>query len=354
MFLIRFDLLLIFRASNNSLQMTRRGIQITAISIFFLWMFLIRFETLGFEGAFSHTFLNLGLLVVLFNVHGKLLVNLYLESKKYLNFTLGSIALIAVYLIIRFTIIHPLLESTYPQNNGLGFVKYVFLVGVMSLLVVTFSTLIHLLENRYRKERTNQLLIQEHQAAQLQFLKAQINPHFLFNTLNNIYSLSIAQSVKTPQMVLQLSELLRYVIYESQNKKVSLSGELTQIAKYIDLFQLKHENPVNIRFEKEGLINGQTIEPMILIPLVENALKHCDFDTNTNAYARIRVKMNRDTLHFHTINSKNDNNQQKDEVGGVGLKNIQKRLELNYPDQHELVISDLSMTFEITLQLKLD
>ena len=111
---------------------------------------------------------------------------------------------------------------------------------------------------------------------------------------------------------------------------------------------------MHITFEKEGLINGQTIEPMILIPLVENALKHYDFDTNTNAYARIRVKMNRDTLHFHTINSKNDNNQQKDEVGGVGLKNIQKRLELNYPDQHELVISDLSMTFEITLQLKLD
>ena len=331
--------------------MTRRGIQITGISIFFLWMFLIRFEVLGLKGAFYHTLLNLGLLVALYNAHGKLLVNTFLESKRYGLFILGSIVLMAIYLSIRLTVINPFLESYYPENSILRNERVWIFLSVLSFLVITFSTLLHLLENRYKKERINQLLIQEQQAAQLQFLKAQINPHFLFNTLNNIYSLSIAQSTKTPQMVLQLSQLLRYVIYESQNKKVSLSGELTQIEKYIELFQLKHEKPVNIELEKEGTINGQNFEPMMLIPLVENALKHCDFDSNEKAYAKIKIRTEGDTIYFHTINSKNNSNQQKDEVGGIGLKNIKKRLELSYPDQHELVFDDLEETFEVRLRV---
>ncbi len=331
--------------------MARIGLHISVITMFFLWMFLVRVEQLGVEGAFFHTLLNLGILVMLFQVHGKLLVNTFLESKKYFRFVVGSMVLIAIYLIIRFNVINPLLQSYYTEDSTLGIGKLRYLIGFMSILVLTFSTLVHLLENRYKKERTNQLLIQEHQAAQLQFLKAQINPHFLFNTLHNIYSLSITRSPKTPQMVLQLSQLLRYVIYESQNKKVSLSAELLQIEKYIALFQLKNKQPVAIHLEKEGMINDQKIEPMILIPLVENALKHCDFETNENAYARIQVKMDGDTLHFYSINSKNDHDQQKDEIGGVGLTNIKKRLELNYPDQHEFVINNLEHSFEVRLRI---
>ena len=333
--------------------MARIGLHISVNILFFLWMFLVKVEVLGIKGAFFHTLLNWGMWVGLFYAHGKFLVNPFLESKKHGHFAIGSVVLIAIYLFIRFIIINPLLESVYPQNSILSTGRFHYLIVLMSILVLIFSTLTHLLVNRYKKERTNQLLIQEHQAAELQFLKAQINPHFLFNTLNNIYSLSIIQSPKTPQMVLQLSQLLRYVLYESQNKKVSLSGELTQIEKYIALFQLKNETPVTIQFEKEGPINGQKIEPMMLIPLVENALKHCDFDTNEKAYAKIQVQIVGDMLHFSTINSKNDNNQQKDDVGGVGLKNIRKRLALNYPNQHELVINNLEYAFEVRLKIKM-
>lgn len=331
--------------------MARIGLHISVIIIFFLWMFLVKVELLGMKGAFIHTLLNLGMLVALFQVHGKLLVNTFLESKKYIHFAIGSIVLIAIYLLLRLNVINPILESFYPQNNRMSSVRLRYLMGFLSILVLTFSTLVHLLENRFKKERNAQLLIQEHQAAELQFLKAQINPHFLFNTLNNIYSLSTIQSPKTPQMVLQLSQLLRYVIYESQNKKVSLAEELEQIEKYIALFQLKNEMPVNIQLEKEGNINGQNIEPMMLIPLVENALKHCDFDSNEKAFAKIKIHIEGDALHFYSLNSKNDNNQQKDEVGGVGLKNIKKRLALKYPDQHELVINNLSDSFEVRLKI---
>ena len=332
--------------------MARIGQHISVNLLFFLWMFLVKVELLGVKGAFLHTLLNWGMWMILFHAHGFFLVNPFFESKKYGHFVIGSMVLITIYLLIRFNVTDPLLASVYRVEDILRPERIRYSIIMMSFLVLIFSTLFHLLVNRYRKEKTNQLLIQEHQAAELQFLKAQINPHFLFNTLNNIYSLSIIQSPKTPQMVLQLSQLLRYVLYESQNKKVSLSGELTQIEKYIALFQLKNETPVNIQLEKEGIINGQKIEPMMLIPLVENALKHCDFDTNEKAYAKIVVQMVGDMLHFSTINSKNDANQQKDEVGGVGLKNIRKRLALNYPNQHELVINNLEYSFEVRLKIK--
>ena len=337
----------------NKKQMARIGQHISVNILFFLWMFLVKVEMLGVKGAFLHTSLNWGMWVVLFYAHGHFLVNPFFESKKYGHFAIGSMVLITIYLLIRFNVTDPLLASVYRVEDILRPERIRYSIIMMSFLVLIFSTLFHLLVNRYRKEKTNQLLIQEHQAAELQFLKAQINPHFLFNTLNNIYSLSIIQSPKTPQMVLQLSQLLRYVLYESQNKKVSLSGELTQIEKYIALFQLKNETPVNIQLEKEGSINGQKIEPMMLIPLVENALKHCDFDTNEKAYARIAIHTEGDTLHFSTINSKNDANQQKDEVGGVGLKNIRKRLALNYPNQHELVINNLEYAFEVRLKIRM-
>ena len=316
-----------------------------------MWMFLVKVEMLGIEGAFTHTLLNFGMWVALFYVHGRFLVNPFFESKKYLHFGIGSIVLIAFYSLIRFNVINPLLASFYPQYSKLSIENLRYSIVLMSILVLIVSTLFHLLINRYRKERKSQLLIQEHQAAQLQFLKAQINPHFLFNTLHNIYSLSIIQSTKTPQMVLQLSDLLRYVIYESQNKKVSLLRELRQIEKYIALFQLKNEHPVNIRLEKEGSIESQKIEPMILIPLVENIFKHCDFETNEKAFAKIQVQIKVDKLHFHTMNTKNDESQQKDKVGGVGLNNIRKRLALNYPNQHELIIKDWEDTFEVNLKI---
>ena len=331
--------------------MARIGVKISLIIVLFLLMFLVKMELMGMKGAFVHTFWNLGMLILLYNVHGKLLVNTFLESKKYVRFVFGSISLLVLYLIIRLTMINRFLESIISPNSNLDTGNIPFLLGIMAIAVMTLSTLAHLLENRYEKERTNQLLVQEHQAAQLQFLKAQINPHFLFNTLNNIYSLSITQSPKTPQMVLQLSELLRYVIYESQNRKVPLEGELSQIKKYISLFQLKNEHPHNIQFEKEGIIGGQNIEPMILIPLVENALKHCDFDTNEKAYSKIKVVTDGNSINFQTINSKNYHNQQKDEVGGVGLKNIKKRLELNYSNRHELVINNLEHSFEVNLKI---
>lgn len=333
--------------------MARRLLHILVVIILFFFSCFYKISLMDWQVAVSHSIVSIGMLMMVFYGHGKFLVNTFFEDKKYVHFAIGSIILFIVVFFFRKNIEIPLFPSYYnlpvfrtpngPSN----------LMGVVTFVVMVSSTLVHLLENRFDKEQKALEIIQEHQAAQLQFLKAQINPHFLFNTLNNIYSLSIIQSEKTPAMVLKLADLLRYVIYESQNEMVRLDGEITQIRKYIELFQMKSEGDLNIIFEVEGDINNQFIEPMIFIPLVENSFKHCDFDINNNAFTKIKLKVTSKQIEFSTINSKSDADQQKDKVGGVGLKNIRKRLSLNYEDQHELTIKENQDTFSVFLKMNL-
>jgi LytS/YehU family sensor histidine kinase len=195
-------------------------------------------------------------------------------------------------------------------------------------------------------------IIIEQREAQLQALRAQINPHFLFNTLNNIYSLAVVKSDKTAEMVLKLSNLLRYVIYDGKAEQVELKREIAHIQQFIELFQMRSQEPLNIEFNTSGTFNSVKIEPMILIPIVENCFKHCDFDSNEQAFVCIYLQLINGELHFKTVNSKDDRNQQKDRVGGVGLENIRKRLDLKYREKYALRIHNETDKFVVELDLK--
>ncbi|MBR9922109.1 MAG: hypothetical protein GYB31_14820 [Bacteroidetes bacterium] len=203
--------------------------------------------------------------------------------------------------------------------------------------ILLLSTFYRLIENRNQRERRFQAIREKQQTAQLQFLRSQINPHFLFNTLNNIYSLAVAGSKQTAPMVLQLSKLLRYVLYDSQREKVEMQREAEQLDKFIALFQMRSEEPLDIVFTRKGDLSGVEIEPMILIPLLENCFKHCDFDNNPDAFVRIKLEvLPADRWSFITENTFNPDDKQKDKTGGVGLVNIRQRLQLKYPRQFEL------------------
>jgi two-component system, LytTR family, sensor kinase len=152
-------------------------------------------------------------------------------------------------------------------------------------------------------------------------------------------------------MVLRLSNLLRYVIYDGKAEQVEVKREVEQIREYIELFQMRNEMPVDISFHATGNLDGRRLEPMILIPIVENCLKHCDFDTNEKAFARIELKADGDGLSFRTVNTRNEREVQKDMVGGVGLENIQKRLELKYPGRYRFSVKNLPDLFEVELNI---
>jgi len=228
-----------------------------------------------------------------------------------------------------------------------------FAALLTNLGFLSLSTVYQLIVNRFQSERRREQLENERNAAELQFLKSQINPHFLFNTLNNIYSLAVVRSERTAPMVLKLSEMLRYVIYESHKEQLDLNREVLALDRYIELFKMRCEEEPNIIFVKDGKFAGQLIEPMLLIPLVENCFKHADLLTNPKSYIQITIDLSKQILTFTTKNTYDRTDHQQDKTGGVGLQNIRRRLNLRYPHFHELRIDRAEDIFSVTLKIKL-
>ncbi|MCF8246877.1 MAG: histidine kinase [Saprospiraceae bacterium] len=281
------------------------------------------------------------------------LVNLFLEKKKYVPYIALANVMIWVTVPCRFYINkQSLLQSGVEPlslERGLLFGAVATGYGIVML-----STIYQVLINRYAAERKALAIINRQTEAELQFLRAQINPHFLFNTLNNIYSLAVVRSPKTADMVLKLSQLLRYVVYEKKGDLVPLEKEVEHIRHFIELFQMRNEEPQDIEFTAEGELNGVKIEPMILIPIVENCFKHCDFDTNPKAFVKMQLTVREGELTFNTANTKNDADQQKDRTGGVGLENIHRRLALQHPDDFQLETHDELGLFKVFFVLKVN
>ncbi|MCP4442647.1 MAG: hypothetical protein GY810_27390 [Aureispira sp.] len=327
------------------------GLHLSFWVVAWLIFVIIINNILSLQWAMYRSAVNVAVLSALFYLN-ILLVKLLFNKQHYLLYFIVVILSILTLTELRvaFNLIVPgdFYNLKLPENTRLRIFAYTSSFGV-----IVVSTLYQILQNR-AVEMQNQMALQNrYQEAQVQFLKAQINPHFLFNTLNNIYSLAVMKSDVAPEMILKLSELLRYVIYEGQAKQVILEQEILHIQKFIELFQMRSETPLNIILESTGDISNSYIEPMILIPIVENCFKHCDFDLNEKAFAHISIHVKDQKLVFKTLNSKNDLHQQKDKMGGVGLENIKQRLELRSPKKYELNTKNLPESFEVSLSIEL-
>jgi two-component system, LytTR family, sensor kinase len=198
------------------------------------------------------------------------------------------------------------------------------------------------------QEQENRELKKEKIRAELAFLQSQVNPHFLYNTLNYLYYLAYPASEKAAGAILKLSELMRYMLAGSQDGKVDLEQEVQYIENYIALFSMRFEENFFVTFDVSGEVTGKRIAPLLLIPFVENAFKHGVTDDPVRPVKiRIAVQDNRVAL---TVSNKK-NTSQKDANSGVGLVNVRRRLALLYPD-HELLISDNGQTYKTELLLK--
>ena len=330
--------------------MARKILHISFWIIYFALSAFYKSNNMPLDLAITHTLVGVGISAMIFYGYAQV-VKLFLETKKYGWFVIVSVLFFLLFFFIKNTFEVPHFPEFYKMPAFEGGKRISGFIGLVILLTMLFGGLVKMLEIRLENEKRAQAIVLQHQEAQLQFLIAQINPHFLFNTLNNIYSLAVVGSEQTPKMVLKLAELLRYVIYESRKEKVLLEKEVLQIQKYIELFQMKSEHPLNVQFEVDGITNDEMIEPMILIPLVENCFKHCDFETNENAFVRIFLKRKNDQLFFKTQNSKNITDIQKDKIGGVGVENIRQRLALHYPLRHQFKIENKKEVFEVEVVL---
>ena len=204
------------------------------------------------------------------------------------------------------------------------------------------------MQEKIRKELENQKL-----RAELSYLKMQVNPHFLFNALNNIYSLAVSEKgKKTGDSIMKLSELLRYVLYEKEDaqNKVSLDKEIKHINSYIDLIKLRYDGDVFINFSIEGYPNGKRIAPLLLFPLIENASKH-GILTDPQKPVDVELKVTDQSVHFSIHNYKNFD--MKDQTGGIGIQNVHKRLDLLYGGKYNLDVKETDDQFFVDLQLPL-
>ena len=202
------------------------------------------------------------------------------------------------------------------------------------------------------KQRAWMKMQREKLSAELQLLKAQVHPHFLFNTLNSIYSFSLENSSKTPGLILKLSSLLSYMLYDCKAEKVRLEKELEMMKNYIDLEKERHNNQMEISWNVESNTGGELIAPLLLLPFVENAFKHGISKDIEQSWLAIDLMVKQNILKCKIANSKSENIIYYED--GEGISNVRKRLDFIYPDNYELKLNDEVNFFVTSLQINLD
>lgn len=227
----------------------------------------------------------------------------------------------------------------FQPNHGpptqYGHTALVYLIGVVSSLLFAIN-------NRLRKVEKDKM------KSELSFLKAQINPHFLFNTLNSIYALAIKKSDQTADAVVQLSELMRYIITNANDNVIGLDKEINYINNFVQLQKTRLGNTVKVDYAVAGYAYGKCITPLILISFIENAFKH-GVNPNQDSEIKIHITIEEDDLTLFVSNNKVQSIQSD---GGIGLQNTIERLSLLYPDKHDLQIEDSPERYVITLKIK--
>ncbi len=237
----------------------------------------------------------------------------------------------------------------YLQKKGTAF--SFFILPIPALLLIWI----------YEQWKWLQNLKAQKTAAELALLKTQINPHFFFNTLNNLYSLTIQNSDKAPQMILQLSDMMRYTIYEGQKQKVSIDNEINYLKNYIELQKIRYQKNVEIEFLVDSKIDIKTVEiaPLLFIILLENAFKHGVETLRENAFLIVQLEINQiknqKEIIFYIKNNFDESSKQNTEKTqkGIGLQNLKRRLELLYPQNYSLEIEQQETIYSVKLKIEI-
>ncbi len=290
----------------------------------------------------------LSLLIMYYITTRYLFPRFYKNNKEYLYISVGSIICIATvffFIDINFIPNFDRIEHERPPAF-FHFTRYILSLGFTFFVATSVS----LMEQTAKLKESEKILTAEKLETELKLLKAQINPHFIFNALNNIYSLTYMQSKNAPDSVLKLSEMLRYVFYDCSKDRVLLSAELKYIENFNAFQQMKSEFSQNISFQTE--VNGENIEiaPMLFIPFIENAFKYSRVEESDEARVNISIKLNDVQLHFSIENTVPVN--KPSHGSGMGIKNVRHRLDIIYPGKYELNIDEQTDFYKVDLKLE--
>jgi|SRR5690554_3474242 len=275
----------------------------------------------------------------------------YFYKNRYFTFIIYALVIVGLVIFTEEAILE---KIYYPDTRGRKF------LGVMFNLMGTLPTLTVLVGFKFGWDAlSNKRKVEELKSSvkesELNYLKSQINPHFLFNNLNNLYAHAVEQSPKTPDIILQLSDVLRYMLYECKADYVPLDKEIKQLKSYVNLSELQIEGRAKVNFKTQNITGSIRIAPLILIVFIENAFKHSASSLSDNIVIDINIeKTEEDQLRFHCQNTYSSTSNISSLKGGIGLSNVNKRLQLLYPQAHELTISEGNgevYTVDLTIDL---
>ncbi|WP_033194717.1 sensor histidine kinase [Ochrovirga pacifica] len=281
---------------------------------------------------------------------GYVLLPKFYYTRKYLRFSLYSFLTLTWVVFVEEGIME---RIYYPTTRGRNLAAQIY--DVLDVL----PTLSILLGAKFawdaiiERKKTEQLELLA-KKSELQFLKTQINPHFLFNNLNNLYALSIENSNKTPDFILELSDMLRYMLYDCKAQFVSLDKEIEHLQNFIKLNEMQIEGRGFVNFNLNVAQNNYQIAPLIFMVFIENAFKHSASSQTTNIHIDVNLSLNPDgRLIFTCVNSYLPKSNTQNLAKGIGLKNVKKRLELLYPSNYQLEIAKKTDNYWVNLQIQL-
>lgn len=326
---------------------------------FSFWVMFFFFMVLVDPGAYPTWFvlidklvdISFFILIVYANI--LYLIPTFLQKKNLLAYLLALILLV--------TLVTPILTLSYVilyQDNQVYVSELLdnkAIIFLRCLLVGLTSTGYKVTSDWLTLQGEKRELQSQNLQSELKFLKSQINPHFFFNTLNNLYALTLKKSDLAPEIVLRLSEMMRYMLYESNEKEVSLEKEINYVMNYIELEKLRQGRNFEINFDLTGEPNGKKIAPLMFIPFLENSFKH-GLDNQIKAgYVHINLSLKDKSVELDIENSKPTElvKVSAKKAGGIGLENVKRRLKLLYPNKHALDIIDKPNSYKVLLNIEL-
>jgi two-component system, LytTR family, sensor kinase len=320
------------------------------ITITFLWD-IIEYAPYDLTGYLSSVFIKVFLLICLtYNNLFFLIPKIYPRSKLlYWALLVISIALFVILYKSVYFMTTDKVGELYDQAPIDVYIGRSF----MAIRYLLISLFFKFLQGWFEQEKKISQIKVDQLSTELKYLRAQINPHFLFNTLNNLYGLALKKSDKTPEIIMRLSEIMDYMLYESIESKVPLKKDVDNLVNYVEIEKIRQGNNAKINFTISGEINTQKIIPLLLLPLMENGFTHGVNREPANAYLEANLEITQTAIELTVSNNRSDLPITNDKGHGIGLQNLKKRLSLFYPKKHELTIIEKADNFTAFLKIEL-
>jgi len=276
----------------------------------------------------------------------------FLKSKNLLRYLLEFGVMIGGLLTMRVYLQRYLADGYSHRVEYFYSSFFIVQMVAITLLIVLFVGMLRFAVEWFELESKRREVENEKLMAELNFLKAQINPHFLFNTLNNLYYLAYTKSDNTTEVIAKLSQMMRYMIYDSNHNQVLLSKEIEYMQNYISLERLRLNDQIPIKFEVIGNADNLRIAPLVLITFLENAFKHGVSGNDAKAWVNVKIQLDGKQCIYTVENSKPEAANQH-EKSGIGLQNVKRRLDLSYPQQYKLITEDKKDVYFVQVTLTL-